>query len=147
MTTIEGTLSRLDHAELRHGDLKVGQNFEEKGFERLVGTVDFVDQQDRRSFRRRFQSLQQRTLDQIARGKNIVLDPLLVMLAGGLGEPDRHHLGGVAPLIDRRCDVEPLVALQADQSAAQRRRQDLGDLGLADACLAFKEERPAEAKA
>ena len=61
----------------------------------------------------------------------------------GLGQPDRDHLRGVIPLVDRGRDVEPLVALQADQPAAERRRQHLGDLGLADAGLAFEEDRPA----
>ena len=56
---------------------------------------------------------------------------------------DRDHLRGVVPLVDRGRDVEPLVALQADQPAAERRRQHLGDLGLADAGLAFEEDRPA----
>ena len=35
---------------------------------------------------------------------------------------DRDHLRGVVPLVDRGRDVEPLVALQADQPAAERRR-------------------------
>ena len=56
---------------------------------------------------------------------------------------DRDHLRGVVPLIDRGRDVEALVALQPDQPAAERRRQHLGDLGLADAGLAFEEQRPA----
>ena len=66
-----------------------------------------------------------------------------VVLAFGLGGADRDHLRGVVPLVDRGRDVEPLVALQADQPAAERRRQHLGDLGLADAGLAFEEDRPA----
>ena len=41
-------------------------------------------------------------------------------------------------------DVEPFVALQPDQLGAEHLRQHLGDLGLADAGLAFEEQRPLE---
>ena len=40
----------------------------------------------------------------------------------GLGGADRDHLRGVVPFVHRGRDVEPLVALQADQPAAERRR-------------------------
>ena len=70
----------------------------------------------------------------------------LVALAFRFGEADGDHLRAVIPLIDRGGDVEPLVALQADQLAAERLRQHLGDLGLADAGLAFEEDRPAHAQ-
>ena len=87
--------------------------------------------------------LQQRPLDQEALGEHVVLEPLAVVLAFGLGDADRDHLRGVVPLVDRGGDVEALVALQPDQPAAERRGQHLGDLGLADAGLAFEEQRPA----
>ena len=38
--------------------------------------------------------------------------------------------------------VQPFVALQADQVGAQRLGQALGDLGLADAGIAFQQQRP-----
>jgi hypothetical protein len=41
-------------------------------------------------------------------------------------------------------DVDPLVALQADEPRADRAGERLGDLGLADACLALDEQRLAE---
>ena len=94
------------------------------------------------------QRLQQRPLDQeAARRTRRARCRSRSMLAFGLGEPDRDHLRGVVPLVDRGRDVEALVALQADQPAAERRRQHLGDLGLADAGLAFEEQRPAHAAA
>ena len=65
------------------------------------------------------------------------------MLAFGLGGADRNHLRRVVPLVDGGGDVEAFVALQADQAAAERGGQYLGDLGLADARLAFEEQRPA----
>ena len=72
-----------------------------------------------------------------------MLEPVAVVLALRLGDADRDHLRGIVPLVDRGGDVEALVALQADQPAAERRGQHLGDLGLADAGLAFEEQRPA----
>jgi len=61
--------------------------------------------------------------------------------ACGFRQPDRHHLPGIVPFIDRRRDIEPLIALQPDQAAPQRPGQHLGDLGLADARLPFEQDR------
>ena len=76
-----------------------------------------------------------------------MLDAILVVLAGGLGEPDRHHLRGIVPFIDRARDIEAFVALQADQLSAERGGEHLRDLRLADARLAFEKQRPPEAQA
>ena len=67
-----------------------------------------------------------------------MLDAVLVMLAGGFGETDRHHLRRIVPLVDRARDVEAFVALQPDQPSVERGGENLGDLGLADARLAFE---------
>ena len=74
-----------------------------------------------------------------------MLDAILVVLAGGLGEPDRHHLRRIVPLVDRARDIEAFVALQADQLSIERGGENLGDLGLADARLAFEKQRPRRA--
>ena len=142
MTTIGGCCG-LDRAHFRNGDLKVGQHFEQKRLERLVGAIDLVDQQHRRAGGVGLERLQQRPLDQKALGEHVALEPRAVVLAFGLGGADRDHLRGVVPLIDGGGDVEALVALQADQPAAERGGQHLGDLGLADAGLAFEKQRPA----
>ena len=73
-------------------------------------------------------------------------EPVAVDVALGLGEADRDHLRRIVPLIDRGGDVEPLVALQPDQPPPERRREHLGDLGLADAGLAFEKQRPPHAQ-
>ena len=75
--------------------------------------------------------------------KTSLLEPLAVVRAFGFRHPDGDHLRRIVPLVDRRRHVEPLVALQADQPAPERRGQHLGDLGLADAGLAFEEQRTA----
>ena len=84
---------------------------------------------------------------EVALGEHVVLDAVLVVLSRRLGETDRHHLRGIVPLVDGGGDVEAFVALQADQPAAERRGEHLGDLGLADAGLAFEKKRPAEPEA
>ena len=138
---------RLDDAELGDGDLKVGQHFEQIGLKSFVGAVDLVDQQHRRAAVARLQRLQQRAADEIALGEDVVLDAVAVLLAGGFGEADRHHLRGIVPLIDGAGDVEPFIALQADQLAAERGGENLGDLGLADARLALEQDWTAQPKA
>jgi hypothetical protein len=134
-----GGVSALIGAPLGDRDLEVRQHLEQVGLERLVGTVQFVDQQHRRH-RVRQQRPQQRPLDQEAAGEQ----PLGERLARGflgLGQPDLQHLPRVVPLVGGGVDVQPLVALQPDQLGIQPRRQHLGDLGLAGAGLAFEEQR------
>ena len=72
-----------------------------------------------------------------------MLDALTVALAFGFRQTNGDHLRAVIPLIDRGRNVEPLVALQPDQLAAQRLAQHLGDFGLAGARFALDEQRPA----
>ena len=142
-----GGAGGLDDAELRNRHLEVGKQFEQIGLERLVGAVDLVDQQHRRAARRRLQRLQQRAADQVAFSEDVTFERSAVAIAGGLGEADRHHLRRIVPLVDRGCDVEALVALQADQLAPEALREHLGDLRLADAGLALQQDRPSEPKA
>ena len=141
MMTIGGCAA-LIVPSLRDRDLEIGQHFEQERLEGFVGAVEFVDQQHRRARGVRLERLQQRPLDEILFGEHVVGQAVAVDAALGFGEPDRDHLCGVIPLIDRRRDVEAFVALQPDQPAAERRRQHLGDLGLADAGLAFEKQRP-----
>jgi hypothetical protein len=133
----------LDRAELGNGHLEVRQHLQQEGLERLVAAVEFVDQEHRRPRGVGLQRLQQRPLDQEALVKHVMLDLDAVLLALGLGGADGDHLRGIIPFVDRIGDVEPLVALQPDQAAAERLGQHLGDLGLADAGLALEEDRPA----
>ncbi len=133
----------LHRAQFRDRHLKIAQDFEEKRLERLVGAIDLVDQQDRRAAGVGLERLKERPLDQKTFGEYVALYAVAVVLAFSLGGADRDHLCRVIPLIDRGGDVESLIALQADQAAAQRGREHLSDLGLADAGLAFEEQRPA----
>ena len=65
MTTIGGVLAH-DRAQFGNRHLEVGQHFEQVRFERLVGAVELVDQQDRRHAVVRIDRLQQRPLQQEA---------------------------------------------------------------------------------
>ncbi len=139
-------LRRLDDAEFGNRDLEVGQDFEQERLESLVGAVDLVDQQHRRAGHARLHRLQKRPLDEIALREDVVLDPLLVVFAGRLGEPDRHHLRRIVPLVDGGGDVEALVALQTDEPAVEGGGEDLGDLRLADPGFAFEKQRPPQSQ-
>ena len=144
MITIGGCV-RLDRADLGDGDLEVGQHLEQIRLERLVGAVELVDQQHRRpGAALRLQRLQQRPVDQEALGEDVLGEAFAVAHALRLGHADLEHLAGIVPFVHRRTDVEPLVALQADQTAVQGLGQDLADLGLADAGLALEKQRPTE---
>ncbi len=136
-------LRGLDRTELWDRDLKVGEHLQKECLEGFVGAVEFVDQQHRRPGRIGLERLQQRSLDQEALREHVMLEPLAVVRAFGLGDADRDHLRGIVPLVNRCRDIETFVALQPDEMTGERRREHLGDLGLADARLAFEKQRPA----
>ncbi len=57
---------------------------------------------------------------------------------------DRQQLPLVIPFVQRRRLIQPLIALQADQFGGVHGRQRLRDFGLADARLAFQQQRALE---
>ncbi len=138
----ERWLLRANGTDLGDGDLVVGEQLEQVGLEGLVGPIQLVDEQHRRTFVMRLERLQQRTLDNETPREHVLAESLAAGAPLGLGEPDLDHLARVVPLVDRRCHVEALVALQAQETPPERRRQHLGDLGLADPRFAFDEQRP-----
>ena len=87
--------------------------------------------------------LEERPPDQEVRAEDVV-GGRRGRLAARLEQPDLEHLARVVPLVDGRVDVQALVALEPDQPGAERRGEDLGELGLADAGLAFEEQRATE---
>ena len=134
--------NRLDGADLRDGDLVVGEDLQQQGLELVVGLVNLVDQQHAAVL------LAQR-LEQGARlhellGEEDVAE--LVQPVDGFGEalgPLQHllqgllqHLGveqllAVLPLVDGLGLVQALVALQADQRQLEHRRGGFGQFRLA----------------
>ncbi len=133
----------LDRADLGDRDLEVRQDLEQVRLELLVGAVDLVDEQHRGDAVVRLERLEERPLDQELAAEDVV-GGRPVCLTAGLQEPDLEHLARVVPLVDSGVDVQALVALEADQPAAERRGENLGELGLADAGLAFEQQRAPE---
>lgn len=87
--------------------------------------------------------LQEWAPEQEALGKQVRGKGVAIAVAGGLGEADLDHLRRVIPLIDGPRRIKPLMALEPDQLASQRRGQRMSDLGLADPGLALeKSGRP-----
>src|SRR5258706_1533239 len=129
-------------ADLGDGDLPVGQHLQQVGLERLVGAVELVDEQHRRGAGLALERARERPPHEEALRVDVRGELLLRFFARRLREADLHHLPRVVPLVGGLRDVQPFVALQAQQLAVQSVRDDLGDLGLADAGLAFQEERP-----
>ena len=117
-------------------DLEVRQQFEQERLELVVGAVDLVDQQHRR--RGAADRGQQRPFQQVFFRKDLVLDGVGLVAAMRL---DRQQLALVIPFIQRRRLIEPLIALQPDQFGAVHAGQRFCDLGLADARLAFQQQR------
>ena len=134
----------MDSPDLRDRDLEVRQDLEQVGLELLVRAVDLVDEQHRRlRLVIRFERLEKRPLDQELRPEDVVrFRP--IDLAARLQQPDLEHLAGVVPLIDRRVDVQPLVALEPDQPRPEAGGEHLRQLRFPDAGLALDKERPLE---
>ena len=65
----------------------------------------------------------------------------LALVDPALGRPQREQLPRVVPVVHRVVQVDPLVALQADQARAGGGRQRSRHLGLADAGLALEQQR------
>ena len=101
--------------ELGDRDLEVRQHLEQERLELVVGAVDLVDQQHDRV--RALDRLQQRPRDQELAPEELGLGD-----RAGLGRADVQQLPRVVPLVDGVGDIEPLVALEADQPGVERAR-------------------------
>ena len=133
-------------AQLGHAHLKLGEDLQQVGLEGCVGPVDLVNQQDRRAEGIGLKRREQRTLDQKALAENI-LGQGVALGSAALGQADRQHLRSVVPLIDGGRCVEALVALQAEESPAQRLGKGRGELCLAAAGLPFQQQGAAQREA
>jgi len=135
-------------AQLRNGNLKITEQFQQKGLELRIGLVHFIEQQHNRL--RRTDRLQKRTrLDEAVgkesvflsgdgidrfgkrcRGADDVVDPILDHLCV-------EQLLGVFPFIEGFGLVQAFVALETDQLPPQTARHRLGQLRFADARRPF----------
>src|SRR4051795_6839769 len=106
----------LDHAQLRDGDLEVGEDLEQHRLELLVGLVDLIDQQDDRVLgadRLEQGAGEQELLPEDVRAR--LLPPRLLVTAGLSLDPEQ--LLAVVPLIQSLGLVEALVALEPNEPA------------------------------
>ena len=110
--TTNGPPGRLDGAELRNGDLEVGEHLEQQALDLDIGLVGLIDEQDGRL------GLpdrgQQRPGEQELLGEDVVVGLLPRLVAGRL---DPQQLLAVVPLVERARLVEALVALQPHELA------------------------------
>ena len=133
---------RGDPAEFRDRDRGVGEHLQQERLELVVGAVDLVDEQHARAG---LQRLQQRPGDQEPPVVQARLD-----LVGSSRSPARldraqvQDLARKVPVVERLRRVEALVALQPDERRSGRVGQGLRERGLADARVAFQEQRPAQ---
>ena len=135
----ERHLACLDGADLRNRDLEVGEQLEQERLELFVRPVDLVDQQHGRRGVVVVDRIEQGTAQQELRAEDLAFGGASV---GTLAhEPDVQELARIVPLVDGVRQVDSFVALEPDQPRAQHIGHDLGRLGLADARLAFDEER------
>ncbi len=107
----------------------------------VVSAVDFVDQQHRRHRPTVAHILQDRPVDQVCLGVELVC---CHAGAAGLGEPDRQQLPLVVPVVERLARGQTFIALQPDQLRIQHFGKGFGRGGLADAGLTFQQQRPAQ---
>ena len=133
---------RLDGADLRDGDLIVGEDLQQQGLELVVGLVNLVDQQyaavllaQRLEQGARLHELlgeeDVAELVQPVDGFGEALGPLQHLLQGLLQHLGVEQLLAVLPLVDGLGLVQALVALQADQRQLEHRRGGFGQFRLA----------------
>jgi hypothetical protein len=138
----------LDRADLRHGDLEVGEEFQQESLELLVGAVDLVDQQHRARawvIVGVFDRLEERALDDEFRPEDLA-QRVASRRTFGLQHTNLEHLLGVVPLVDCMVDIQSLVALKADQLGVEQGCHRLGNLSFADTGFAFQQQRLTEAQ-
>src|SRR5688572_4033513 len=115
----ERWLARPHGPELGNGDLKFGEQLQEKSFELLVGPIDFVDQQDGRTRTMRIDRLQQRTLDEKSVAVEIPPRALPIERARRLENAQFQELACVVPFVQSVSDIEPLIALKAYEISSE----------------------------
>ena len=141
-----GRLGGGHRAQLRDGDLEVGEDFEQIGLKGLVGAVEFVDEEDGGEAACGVEGGEERAPDEEILGEDVageagVAVGLRSIVPPPLRRPDMDHLLRVVPFVCGRRQIQPLVALQPNQRSSQPCGQRLRDLGLTHPGLALKQQR------
>ena len=108
-----------DGADLGDGHREIAEDLEQERLELLVRAVDLVDEEHRRLGGAALEGLKQGAPDQELLAEDVAGGGRL-RLAPRLEQPDLEHLARVVPLVERRIDVQSLVALQPDELGAER---------------------------
>ena len=128
----------LDRSHLGYRHLELGQQLQQECLELFVRAVHLVDQEDGCLVGLR-QRRQEGALQQ-----ELLAEYLSLLLLGGaaalLVQLDPQELLGVVPLVKGGGNVQPLVALEADELGVQEPGHHGGDLSLADAGATFDQE-------
>src|SRR5438094_1590465 len=111
--------------------------------ERLVGAVQFIDQQHGRRAFLAFERLHQRPLDEEALGEDVLGDRVARRTLR-FGQPYLNHLARIVPLVYGGGDVETFVALEGYECAAEAPRENLRGVGLDDTGRAFEKLVPVQ---
>ena len=135
----------FDRADLGDRDLKVRQQLEQKRFELVIGAIDLVDQEHGWNLVVAGNRVEQWSALQEARPEQLVKYFFaLPSVTGRLKRADIQHLARVGPVVECMGDVDSFVTLETNQSSTKRVGNDLCELGLANARLAFEQHGLAE---
>src|SRR6185436_10346485 len=115
-------LTRPKRSQFWNRDLEFGEQFQQKPFELLVGAIDLVDEQDGGPRARGIDRLQEWPLDEERVAVELVMRAGAIDRFGRVENAQFEQLTRVVPFVERVSDVEPLVALEANQIGLERRR-------------------------
>jgi hypothetical protein len=119
----DGRLLGPDRADLGDRDLEIRERLQKEGLERFIRAVHLVDQQDGRPAILRLQRLQERAADEVGVRKELFLQRGAVRGARRLGGPDRDHLPGEVPFVDRARRVRSLRSTATGSACGPARRR------------------------
>src|SRR5262249_50478197 len=138
----DGPVARRQGAELWDRDLEIAEKLEEEALEFLVGAIELVDEQHGRSVVGRVDGLQEGTLEEGGRPEAALRGDARSLAASAAGL-QLEELARIVPLIGGLGDVEPLVALEPDETGLEKLGEHAREQGLAHAGRALEKERPA----
>src|SRR5207248_8897885 len=101
-------------AQLRYGNLEIGEDFQQESLKRRACLINFVDEQNRR--RLRLQRLQDGACDQEIRTVDMSFEFCPSFLPPRLADEfERHSLQRLVPLVQGFGLINAFVALQTDE--------------------------------
>ena len=96
-------MRRPDRAYLRDRHARVREQLEQERLEVVVGSVDLVDEQHRRSRAGVLERAQERAADEVVRPELLLPERRVTRV----GEPDAEELARIVPLVQRFGRIDP----------------------------------------